>query len=174
MGIGRAIKSSLVKDLFILLESYLKIMKRPILYIVGILYLALIGCFKNPAALDTVAFKWEFTSPEQQGMMTHKLDSAFIQAKQLGFVDGLLIIRNGFVVGEHYYNGYDESTPHHVMSVSKSFLSAMMGIALEKGFIISLDDKVMNYFPEYVYAGMDERKKDITIRHLMTIANGNR
>jgi len=76
------------------------------------------------------------------------LDSAFINAEQKGFIDGLLVIRNGFIVAEDYYNGYNTLQSHNVMSVSKSFLSAITGIALYKGYLKSLDETIINYFPE--------------------------
>jgi CubicO group peptidase (beta-lactamase class C family) len=100
------------------------------------------------------------------------LDSAFVHAQTAGFVDGLLVIRNGHIVAEKYYNGYDERRPHNIMSVSKSFLSAITGIAIDQGFIDSLDEKILDYFPEYVTPGIDPRKYDITIRHLLTMRMG--
>lgn len=58
------------------------------------------------------------------------------------------------------------------MSVSKSFLSAMVGIALDKSYIDSLDQKMLDYFPEYISPGLDPRKYNITIRHLLTMQMG--
>ena len=87
-------------------------------------------------------------------------------------MDGLLVIRNGFLVSEKYFNGYDANTPHNVMSVSKSFLSAMVGVALHEGFIDSIGEKAKDYFPEYIYTGIDPRKYDITIEHLLTMRMG--
>jgi len=75
----------------------------------------------------------------------------------------LLVIRNGLIVGEEYYNGYDKSRPHNVMSVSKSFMSALTGIALHQGYIDSLGEGVLTHFPEYIYTGIDPRKHDITV-----------
>jgi CubicO group peptidase (beta-lactamase class C family) len=107
-------------------------------------------------------------------MNSQVLDSAFRRSKQLGFVDGLLIIRNGFLVAESYYNGYNKYRPHNIMSVSKSFLSAITGIAVHQGYIDSLEGKILNYFPEYIYPGIDPRKYDITIKHLLTMRMGIR
>lgn len=116
-------------------------------------------------------FTWNTSTPAAQSIDSQILDSAFITAEQMGYVDGLLVFRNGYLVAERYYNGYSTYTAHNVMSVSKSFLSAITGIALQKGYF-TLDDKVMDYFPEYVYDTMDVRKQDITIRHLMTMRMG--
>lgn len=121
-----------------------------------------------------VSFSWNESSPVTQNMSTVKLDSALLQAGLLGFADGLLVIRNGSVVAERYYNGYTETTPHNVMSVSKSFLSALTGLALELGHIDSLEQSMLQYFPEYIYQDMDPRKHDITLRHLLTMRMGIR
>lgn len=147
-------------------------MKKQTLLVVFIILPSLVGCKKNPTSPGLGQFNLNFSPPGKQGMDSQILDSALVQAELTGFIDALLVIRNGFIIAEKYYNGYDQFTPHHVMSVTKSFLSAMVGIALREGFISSLDEKVMDYFPEYVYYIKDERKYDITIRHLLTMRMG--
>jgi len=130
------------------------------------------SCNDNPSEPVNQNYLWEISTPDAEGMDKQKIDSAFIHSKNLGYVDGLLVIRNGKIVAEKYFNGYDQNTAHNVKSVSKSFLSAIVGIALREGYLSSLDLKVLDYFSEYVYQGMDERKKDITIKHLMTMRMG--
>jgi CubicO group peptidase (beta-lactamase class C family) len=147
-------------------------MKVTFFYIILISFLFFNQCEKDPMGIKPFTFNWPISTPEQQGFNTQILDSAFIQAKNEGFVDGLLVLRNGYLVVEKYFNGYDKFTPHNVMSVSKSFLSAMVGLALHEGFIDSLDEKVLDYFPEYIYAGIDPRKYVITIEHLLTMRMG--
>ena len=117
-------------------------------------------------------FNWSVTNPAEVGLNSDWLDSAYIKAQQLGFVDALLVIKDGYLVAEQYYNGYDMNTPHQIWSDTKSFMSALVGIALHKGLIESIDKKIMDYFPEYVYDGMDPRFFDITIRHLLTMTMG--
>jgi CubicO group peptidase (beta-lactamase class C family) len=56
--------------------------------------------------------------------------------------------------------------------VSKSFLSAVVGVALELGYLDSLDQPMMDFFPEYDTPGLDPRKRDITIRHLISMHAG--
>lgn len=136
------------------------------------MFVFIISCEKNPNEVQIRNKLWDISLPESQQMNPQILDSAFIQAKATGFMDGLLIIRNGKLVKQQYYNGYDAGRPHHIMSVSKSFLSAITGIAFYLGYIDSLNEKVMDYFPEYVYPNMDPRKYDITIKHLLTMRMG--
>ncbi len=141
-----------------------------LLYI--LIFISIISCEKNSNEIQIRNKLWDISSPEAQQMNPQILDSAFIQAKATGFMDGLLIIRNGKLVKQQYYNGYDAWQPHHIMSVSKSFLSAITGIAFYLGYIDNLNEKVMDYFPEYIYPNMDPRKYDITIKHLLTMRMG--
>lgn len=147
-------------------------MKKQLNVTVVLVSVFLINCGNETDKPAISKYEWQFSTPEEQGMDDQILDSAFIQADFLEFVDGLIVIRNGEIIAEDYYNGYDENTPHNVKSVSKSFLSAITGIALYQGLIDSLGEKVLDYFPEYIYEQMDERKYDITIRHLLTMQMG--
>jgi len=100
------------------------------------------------------------------------LDSAYLIAEDLGFVDALLVIKNGYLIAEKYYNGYGVDKPHQIWSCTKSFMSALIGIVIDKGFIESVDKEIMDYFPEYIYSGMDQRFFDITVRNLLTMRMG--
>jgi len=129
-------------------------------------------CKKDLSGINETKFDWEKSTPELQGFDAQVLDSAFIQANNEGFIDGLLVVRNGYLIAEQYYNGYNKTSPHNVMSVSKSFLSAIAGLAFHNGFIDSLGEKMLDYFPEYIYPGIDQRKYNITIEHLLTMRMG--
>jgi CubicO group peptidase (beta-lactamase class C family) len=143
-----------------------------IIFLFFTLLLFINSCDKNPTAIDFAPFTWNVSTPAAQSMNPAILDSAFIKAGKTGFIDGLVVIRNGAIVREQYYNGYNQNVPHDIRSDSKSFLSALAGIALEKGYIKSIDDKVLDYFPEYISPNMDPRKFNITIRHLLTMRMG--
>jgi len=56
------------------------------------------GCNKNPIESNFDHYNWGVVLPEQQNMSSQILDSAFIKAKNTGFIDGLLVIRNGNIV----------------------------------------------------------------------------
>jgi CubicO group peptidase (beta-lactamase class C family) len=143
--------------------------------VTALLLLAVFACSDDkPTEPKPAPPLWNTSTPEAQGMDGLLLDSAFIQAEAAGFIDGLVVIKNGFLVAEQYYNGFTNTSPHNVMSVSKSFLSAIVGIALEQEYIDSLDERMLDYFPEYVYPEMDTAKYDITIRHLLTMRMGIR
>ena len=116
-------------------------MKKVLIYLCCCIWVIVSGCEDGITVAEFENFTWKTSTPEEQGMNAQTLDSAFIKAEQLGFVDCVLIIKNGFIVAEQYYNGYNESIPHNTWSVSKSFLSAITGIALSKGSLQNLDEK---------------------------------
>jgi CubicO group peptidase (beta-lactamase class C family) len=130
------------------------------------------GCSKEPGATPFEPFIWESSSPQAESMDPVMLDSAFIMASDHGFVDGLLVVRNGKIVAEEYYNGYYIDRPHNIMSVSKSMLSAIAGQVLYGGYGLDLEDPVLDYFPQYVSEQLDPRKQNIHIEHLLTMRMG--
>jgi CubicO group peptidase (beta-lactamase class C family) len=115
---------------------------------------------------------WEFSTPEDQGLDSDVLSGAFVEFESLGYVDCILIIKNGKIVAEQYYNGYDKDIAHNVKSVSKSFLSALTGIALREGYLDSLNQKMVDFFPEYAHYVIDDRQNDINIRDLLMMRAG--
>jgi hypothetical protein len=66
------------------------------------------------------------------------------------------------------------ATPQHVRSITKSIVSALVGIAIDKGILRSVNDNVLDYVPELKSQDKDERKQHITIRHLLTMTSGFR
>jgi CubicO group peptidase (beta-lactamase class C family) len=117
-------------------------------------------------------FEWKFSSPTDQGINADQLTIALDEAKNRPSIYSVLVARNGHIVAERYYRGHDENSTFNIRSVSKSYLSAMVGIAIEEGFIGSINDKMLSYFPEYNHNGLDPRKHDITIEHLLTMQEG--
>jgi CubicO group peptidase (beta-lactamase class C family) len=90
----------------------------------------------------------------------------------LPHVRSVLVVRRGYIVFERYYQGTDRNTHHQVASVTKSFTSALLGVALKQGHIKSLDQKVTDYFPEYVRPDTAPAVKAITVRQLLTMTSG--
>lgn len=67
------------------------------------------------------------------------------------------------------WNNYKKSDCAHIMSATKSIVSLLIGIALGKGLINSIDDKVMDYFPDYKVKRGEKTIYDVTIKHLLTM-----
>lgn len=79
-----------------------------------------------------------------------------------------LVIRDDTLLYEGYFNGYDRTSTQTSFSVAKSFVSALVGIAIKEGHIGSVDDPITKYIPELKGPGIDK----ITIRHLLTMSSG--
>jgi len=88
-------------------------------------------------------------------------------------LDSCLVLHKGSLIYEEYYNGYDADTPHFVASVTKSVVSALVGVAIQDGIIGGVEDRVLDYFPEAEsLPGWQEIKRDMTIEHLLTRTSG--
>ncbi|KXY47316.1 serine hydrolase domain-containing protein [Bacillus mycoides] len=79
-------------------------------------------------------------------------------------INGVLVVQKGNVTFENYYNGYGPDDARHVASVTKTIISALIGICVDKGYIKSVDQKVIEFFPEY-----NCNSSEITVRHLLTM-----
>jgi CubicO group peptidase (beta-lactamase class C family) len=81
-----------------------------------------------------------------------------------------LVVHNDKLLYERYFNGYDETSVNTSFSMAKSFASALVGIAIDEGYIRSVDEPITNYIPELLEK--DKRFKSITIRDLLTMSSG--
>ena len=114
--------------------------------------------------------EWHIVSPPDAFMDTDKLIELDRQIKSnYKNIGGIVIVKNGSIAFENYYNGYKDSDVHHVASVTKSVVSALVGIAIDEGYIKSVDQRVLEYFPEYQASDEDFLKKAVTIKHLLTM-----
>lgn len=82
---------------------------------------------------------------------------------------GMAVFQNGKSVYENYYNGYTKDSRVHIFSVTKSIISILLGIALDKGYIDSIEQKVLQFYPEYTVKRGEKTIQDITIRDMLTM-----
>lgn len=115
---------------------------------------------------------WRSSAPEDQGLDAQTLVSMdrYIQT-QVPHIYSTLVVRHGYIVFEKYYRG-DADLHYEVASVTKSFTSALIGIALDKGVLRSLDQKVLDFFPEIPVAELSPHVADLTLRHILTMTAG--
>ena len=92
-------------------------------------------------------------------------------ARKLPRLHSLLISRHGELIFERYYNGTRRDRPANIKSASKSVISALVGIAIERGLIPDIRTRIATYFPELAQDS-DARKRDITVEHLLTMRPG--
>ena len=77
--------------------------------------------------------------------------------------------RDGQVVYEDTWRGFTAEDAINVNSVTKGIMAILTGIAVDKGCIKSVDDKVMDFFPDYQVKRGEKTIYDVTIRHLLTM-----
>lgn len=132
---------------------------------------------------------WKTDNLTEVGINSEKLFEAvdYINVGIFNQVHSILIIKNGKLVFEEYFKGhkfdyngpshhgnivsFDIHTIHNQASVTKSFCSALVGLAIDKGYITDVNEKVYDYFPEYS-AYRDDQKDKITIEHLLSMTSG--
>lgn len=150
----------------------------------GLLLVQVMGC-RSPekqspseAMQEDVMFqwptqKWSVSTPERQGMDAGKLAAADQRIQEnYPNVYSLLVVKNGFLVYEHYYQGMKPNDANPVYSVTKSIMSALTGIAIEQKLLPGVDVKLAELLPE-IFADTDEAgKKDITVKHALTMSAG--
>jgi CubicO group peptidase (beta-lactamase class C family) len=90
----------------------------------------------------------------------------------IGPINSILISKNNEIIAEQYFRGMNSSRTHNIKSASKSILSILIGIAIDKGYIGNLDDTIDLYFPEHFRQNPDSIKQSITIRDLLTMRGG--
>lgn len=105
-----------------------------------------------------------------------------LEQRENHLVHGILIARYNKLVFEEYFDGYrrdDQNTlvrfnrdvRHDQASATKSFTSALLGIAIEEGFIESVDQPVHDFFPEIEWDN-DDPRREITLEHMITMSSG--
>ena len=99
------------------------------------------------------------------------LESAAKSASQLPRLKSLLVSHKGQIVLERYFNGARAAQAANIKSASKSVISALVGIAVSRGQIKSVDQRIVDYFPDLA-TDPEPRKRDITIEDLLTMRSG--
>jgi CubicO group peptidase (beta-lactamase class C family) len=143
-----------------------------------ILLSLLVGCGPSSADLEAVDYtplsggEWEISTPGEQGLDSDLVARLYYEASQLETIYSLLVFKNGYLVAEDYFHIGSPDLQVNIHSVTKSINSALVGIALEQGCLTSLDQKMMEFFPELTDRITDPRKKQITIKQMLQMRAG--
>jgi CubicO group peptidase (beta-lactamase class C family) len=124
----------------------------------------------NPTYIDhgDVASGAAVSTPEAQGLDGTRLDAGVNALAGNSSVQSVAVVRHGRLAYERYVNGGGMDQSNNVHSVSKSILQALLAVAIEKGFITSLDDPVSRYLPNY------PNTDRISLRNLIEMRSGLR
>lgn len=123
----------------------------------------------TPVPVPTPDVSWQTDTPENHGMnpaVFEQMHTALANAP----VYASLTAKDGVIIDEYYQDGYDENSKFAMHSCSKSFTSALIGIAIEQGYIGGVDDMLSDYLPQV--ASLTDGKQNLTLRHLLTQTSG--
>ena len=116
---------------------------------------------------------WRTAAPAEQGM-----DAAVVDDLDAIVPDGypqvrsVLVVRHGYLVVERYWHGVKAGDGHDVRSVTKSFVSALVGIALRDRQLQGLDQTVGELLADHLPATADPRLRQVTLKQLLTMTSG--
>jgi CubicO group peptidase (beta-lactamase class C family) len=130
---------------------------------------------EEPAAVDyapLAADGWEISTPAEQGLDPALVAELYRDAADLDRLYGLLVVKNGTLIAEKYFNEGSVGQQARIQSATKSVTSALVGIALERGCLTSLERKMLDSFPEVAGRITDARKEQITIRQMLQMRAG--
>lgn len=163
-------------------------MKKVLLFLPALLLFLLAGCGDGPtedldaptvvsvsATVTTIpvteppGFAWQFGAPAAHGMDAAVLEAMHGAVREDADIHSIVVVRNGVIVDEYYKKGYDETSLFPLHSCTKSFTSALVGIAMDEGLIDGVDVLISDYFPQII--GQKDRE-DITVRHLLEHTSG--
>jgi CubicO group peptidase (beta-lactamase class C family) len=115
---------------------------------------------------------WRHSTPEAQGMDSRVLADALVYAREHQIpIHSLTIVRNGYVVLDAYFWPFEDGQLHDLASVTKSVTSTLVGIAISK-HQLELRRPLTSVFSGRTITNLDERKKRVTIEHLLTMTSG--
>jgi CubicO group peptidase (beta-lactamase class C family) len=138
----------------------------------------LVGCGPSTVDLEAVDYTplpgdgWEVSTPDEQGLDPMLVAELYHNAAELETLYGLLVVKNGHLIAEKYFNQGSVEQKARVQSATKSVTSALVGIALEQGCLSSVDEKMIEFFPEVAGQITDPRKEKITIRDMLQMRAG--
>jgi len=128
----------------------------------------------NPVLHDPADHRGPYPtrSPSSIGLSDALLQQATAELGTWGFVDSFIVFVDGAMVWEHYADGVAPEDSHNIHSASKSVLALATGIAFEQGHLAP-DDTLEHWLPEYT-EGLEQEKRDITVRQLLEMTGGFR
>ena len=150
--------------------------------IIAVLILSILaGCdSSNPSAEELAAVDytplqrddWDVSTPEEQGLDSELVAALYYDAAQLDTLYSVLVIKDGYLIAEGYFNEGSVDQKTLLQSVSKSYITALVRVAIEQGCISSIDEKMIDFFPEIANQIPDPRKNQVIIEDMMQMRSG--
>jgi CubicO group peptidase (beta-lactamase class C family) len=116
---------------------------------------------------------WQSSTPEEQGMDSTRLAEMLEEILEGNTsIHSILVIRNGYLVTEAYFQPYVRDTRMHVQSVTKSVMGMLVGKAITDGLIASEEEKLVDFYPGQVFEHLNNQKSSIRLKHLLSMTSG--
>jgi CubicO group peptidase (beta-lactamase class C family) len=96
----------------------------------------------------------------------------YLQIQKSIDIHNLLIIRNGYRVLDAYFYPHEPHMLHDLASATKSFMSTLIGIAINQGYIENVEQPVLDFFPGRTVSNLDAKKEAMTLENLLTMRSG--
>ncbi len=131
---------------------------------------------KPPAGPAGVSMSFPRATPESTGAQSPALERLFRELNGMQdslAIHGAMVLRNGYVIAEGFWQPYRATLPHMLFSMSKTFVGTAVGMAVDEG-LISLDEQVAEIFKDITTPGIQKAQRGLTIRHLLTMSSGSR
>jgi CubicO group peptidase (beta-lactamase class C family) len=117
---------------------------------------------------------WRTSTPEEQGVDSQGMANMLEKITQSSpYVHSFILIRNGVLVTEANFAPITQDLGHFLFSATKSVTSALVGIAIQEGFIKGVDQKILDFFPEMQAKSSNEHLRLLTVEHLLTMSTGH-
>lgn len=136
------------------------------------------GCGPSTSDLEAVDYTplpkddWQVSTPAEQGLDPMLVAELYHNAAELETLYGLLVVKDGYLIAEDYFNQGSVDQKALLQSVAKSFTSALVGLALDQGCLSNVEQKMIDFFPDFADQIVDPRKKQITVRDMLQMRSG--
>ncbi len=153
--------------------------------LLGIVVVIVAGCARGaliqaPVATHVAApywptAGWRSSTPEEQGMDSGLLSAMLETIQEKNYeIDSVTIVRNSYMVADVSIHPFSSTSKHNIYSCTKSVVSALVGIAIDQGYIEGLQQPILSFFPQRTIANRDVNKEAMTLEHLLTMTTGFR
>ena len=139
------------------------------------IFLFAIGCsssisVKSPYDYDDGLSR---STPEQQGVPSETIARFFEQVQEKGYeLHGLMMLRHGKVIAEHWWQPYAPQYQHAMYSATKTFTGTAIGFAVQEE-LLDIEDKVISFFPELLPDTISPQLNELAVKHLLTMSVGH-
>jgi CubicO group peptidase (beta-lactamase class C family) len=144
----------------------------------GLVLVALVACGPSVEVLEAVDYEplaaegWEVSTPAAEGLDPLLVARLFHRAAEDETIYSVLVVKDGRLIAEDYFNQGSVDQKALVQSVTKSYTSALVGIAVDEGCLSGVEARMVDFFPEYVDRMDDPRKSRISVELMLQMRAG--